>query len=303
MPLIEHRTRVAIADEFNSAENDVTHGMVDLAAALASGTWDATPLGHAVGELYSAFEQAVPFEFSDLLGRVEGAGEEAMRFAARLGFALARTMSSADRGWNAWLADAESWLQTAGCGVTAHQDTPQAYREEFLAGLQKIQASGEWRVAPSASEVPKVVRSAMETISGVIGETVDEALAEHNRQHHAKPVETVSRVDVALTRMGAAVQESLDDHVRLHHADRPAPAVVPTSDPSAPKTQPTVEQPKRQPAASRAATAPPVRHRAVDAGHVAAAVPGFDQCAGDDLEMAGHRHPRATDPWFAEHGA
>jgi hypothetical protein len=123
MPLTEHRSRIAIADEGDSAEHELTHGLVDLAAALADDSWGATPLGTTVEALYDAFQAVVPYEVSDQFGKLEFTREETVRYGARLGFALARTVSAADRGWKAWMVEAEAWLQAANCGVEAHQGT------------------------------------------------------------------------------------------------------------------------------------------------------------------------------------
>lgn len=262
MPLIESHSRIAIADENDSAEAMPTHGVVDLAAALVSESWDATPLAKAVAALCDAFQRVLPAELADTFGRVEYANIDALRYGARLGFALARTTVAAEHGWTAWMQEAENWLRGSGCGVEVHQDTVEGYKDEFLDEVTTVAESGPWRAAKPSAQPPAAVESVMQQIADMIGESVDK-------------------------------------HERRHHVESPAPI----QDPAAPKARPTtVPQEKRQAAGSRAATAPPAHHRLADRGHVAAAVPQLDQCAGDDLELAGHRHPRATDPWFAEHG-
>lgn len=301
--LREHRALIRIADENDSAAKEPTHGMVDLAAALAEEAWVRTPLAKAVRQIHEALDDVIPYEGSDLFNALEFTRQDAIRFGARLGFALARTMASADRGWAAWEAEADSWLRSAECTVEAHQGTLDSLHEQYDEDIEKVKALGRKQTAPSAqdqAEPPPVFIAAMK----LIGRAVDEAVSGHERKHlheHHADLVTHDKVAMGLTGLSNTVQESLDEHVRQHHAEPSAP---PVQEPSAPKTRPTVQPPrKRQPAASKPAAAPPARHRAHELGHVAAAVPQLDQCAGDDLELAGHRHPRATDPWFAEHGA
>lgn len=261
------RARIAIADEEGSAENDETHGLVDLAAALADDTWETTAMGKNAALLEAAVGAIVEKRargVSDSLTTLACVREEAIRYGARLGFALARTVPAADQGWPAWLKAAEDWLAQANCLVEEHQKT---YSEACADEAEKLAS-----FSADASKPPAAVISVMQQITGM----VEDIVKIHERRHHVNSE--------------APPQEP------------PGQAPPVSDEASAPTPPPTVEpQPKRRPAAAKAATAPPARHRASDAGHIATAVPQLDQCAGDDLELAGHEHSRASDTWIHAH--
>jgi hypothetical protein len=98
------------------------------------------------------------------------------------------------------------------------------------------------------------------------------------------------------------MQKVMREHEQRHHVEREAPVAAPSAPAAAPFKEPR-ERPARAPVAPASGSPTWSHHRADAVGHTAAAVPQHDQCAADDLELAGHRHPRATDPWFAEHGS
>jgi hypothetical protein len=102
------------------AETTPTHGLVDVAAALASDSWNDTPASHAVGELHQAIEDHIPYELTDAVAYVAHAHEEAVRYGARLGFALASTSLGAEKGWEAWRAAAVEWLYQTNCTAAEH---------------------------------------------------------------------------------------------------------------------------------------------------------------------------------------
>jgi hypothetical protein len=100
-----------------------THGLVDVAAALTSDAWADTQAGQAVGELHLAVQDRIPHELADAVGHIMYSREEAVRYGARLGFALASTSLGAAKGWEAWLAAAKEWLALTNCSAAEHHDS------------------------------------------------------------------------------------------------------------------------------------------------------------------------------------
>jgi hypothetical protein len=105
------------------AETTPTHGLVDVAAGLASDAWNDTQASHAVGELHMAIEDHIPYELTDAVAYVAHANVEAVRYGARLGFALASTSLGAEKGWEAWRAAAKEWLGQTNCSAAEHHDS------------------------------------------------------------------------------------------------------------------------------------------------------------------------------------
>jgi hypothetical protein len=100
-----------------------THGLFDVAAALASDAWNDTQAGQAVGELHLAVQDHIPHETANAIGHIMYSREAAVRYGARLGYALARTNTVAEKGWDVWLAAAKEWLAQTNCSAAEHHDS------------------------------------------------------------------------------------------------------------------------------------------------------------------------------------
>lgn len=123
------RMRITITDQSGSVETVATHGLADLAAALAEDAWETTPIARNAGRLFDAIDAIVANDapkIADPLTTLLCVRDEAIRYGARLGFALSRTVSAAEQGWPAWLQAANDWLTQGGCQLEEHQ---KAYSE------------------------------------------------------------------------------------------------------------------------------------------------------------------------------
>jgi hypothetical protein len=109
--------------EETGTETTPTHGLVDVAAGLASDSWNDTQAGQAVGELHLAVQDHIPHELADAVAHIMYSREEAIRYGAQLGFALASTSLGAEKGWAAWLAAAVEWLAQTNCSAAEHTDS------------------------------------------------------------------------------------------------------------------------------------------------------------------------------------
>lgn len=108
--------------DLNGTEEQPTHGISDIAAALAEQSWEQTAgaksLDGAADRLLD--DEHVHRELEAQVNLLRRGHHDAARHAARLGFALARTAEVADRGWPAWLSAAEAWLLGQGCDPDKH---------------------------------------------------------------------------------------------------------------------------------------------------------------------------------------
>jgi hypothetical protein len=108
--------------EETGTETTPTHGLVDVAAALTSDAWNDTQAGQAVGDLHLAIQDHIPHELANAVSLIMYSREEAVRYGARLGFALASTSLGAEKGWEAWRAAAKEWLAQTNCSAAEHHD-------------------------------------------------------------------------------------------------------------------------------------------------------------------------------------